>query len=142
MRSLTFWMVAMLLTGSALGGCFIGGAQPGENHAMRNGYYYLGERWVAGTGQPVHEAIGGLARDGAFTSVMLVVENAPVQMDDVVITFGNNQQWRPGTRLEFGPNGTTREIGLPGGVRHIRRVDFVMQNLPGNGRAKVELWAR
>src|SRR5437763_5834395 len=130
MRSLAFWTVAMLLIGSALGGCIVGGAQPGENHAMRNGYSYLGERWVAGTGQAVHEAIGGLARDGAFTSMMLVVENAPVQMDDVVVTFGNHEQWRPGTRLEFGPNGTTREIGLPGGVRHIARVDFVMQNLP------------
>jgi hypothetical protein len=33
-------------------------------------------------------------------------------------------------------------IDLPGGARIIRRVDFFMHNLPGDGKAKVELWAR
>jgi hypothetical protein len=109
---------------------------------MRNGYVYLGERWVHGQGRVVHEAIGGLRHDGRFSSVMLVIENAPVQMDDVVITFANGEQYRPGTALVFGPNQTTREIPLPGGVRIIRRVDFVFNNFPGEGHAKVELWAR
>ncbi|HUJ59891.1 MAG TPA: hypothetical protein VLX92_15410 [Kofleriaceae bacterium] len=109
---------------------------------MRNGYSYLGERWVHGGGREVHEAIAGLRGDGRFTSIMLVVENAPVQMDDVVITFGDGQQFRPGTRLEFGPDSTTREIPLPGGARIIRRVDFVFNNFPGDGKAKVELWGR
>lgn len=109
---------------------------------MRNGYTYLGERMVHGTGQAVHEAIGGLRHDGRFSSVMLVVENAPVEMDDVVITFGDREQFRPGQRLVFGPDSTTREIPLPGGARVIRRVDFVFNNFPGNGHAKVELWGR
>jgi hypothetical protein len=108
---------------------------------MRNGYYYLGERWVHGNGQPVREGIGGLRRDGRFTSVMIVVENAPMQMDDFWITFGNGETFRPGARLVFGPDSTTREIALPG-ARKIRRVDFVMNNFPGNGQAKIELWAR
>jgi hypothetical protein len=119
-----------------------GGAQPAEQHAMRNGYSYLGERWVQGTGQVVHEAIGGLKHDGRFTSVMLVVENAPVEMDDVVITFGDQEQFRPGTKLVFGPDSPSREIALPGGARLIRRVDFVFNNFPGDGHAKVELWGR
>ena len=136
MRSLPISILGLLL-----GGC-VATAQPAENHAMRNGYYFLGDRWVHGTGQVVHEGIGGLKRDGRFTSIMLVVENAPVAMDDFWVTFCNNEQWRPGARLEFGPNTTTREIPLAGGVRCIRRVDFVMNNFPGNGHAKVELWAR
>jgi hypothetical protein len=107
-----------------------------------DGYAFLGDRWVQGNGQAVHEGIGGLRRDGAFTSVRLVVHNAPVQMDDFWITFGDGQQWHPGTRLDFGAGAETREIALPGGARHIRRVDFVMNNFPGNGHAKVELWAR
>lgn len=140
MRSISFLLAAVLAGSSA---CVVEASpRPGVAHAMRDGYAYLGERWVHGTGQPVHEAIGGLKRDGAFASVMLVVENAPVQMDDVAITFGNGQVWRPGTRLVFGPGSTTRQIALPGGVRRVRRVDFVMNNLPGNGAAKVELWAR
>jgi len=109
---------------------------------MRNGYSYLGERWVRGNGRVVHEAIGGLRHDGRWSSVMLVVENAPVEMEDVVITFGDNEQFRPGQRLTFGPDSTTREIPLPGGARVLRRVDFVFNNFPGNGKAKVELWAR
>ena len=139
MRSLSL-LTAVVLAGAALGGCATG--RPAEDHAMRNGYSYLGERWVHGSGQAVHEAIGGLKHDGRFTSVMLVVENAPVQMDDVVITFGDNEQFRPGTRLVFGPDSTTREIPLPGGARVIRRVDFVFNNFPGDGKAKVELWGR
>jgi hypothetical protein len=140
MRSLLF-VITVASIASLVGGC-VANAQPAEAHAMRNGYVYLGERWVHGNGQMVQEGIGGLRNDGQFTSVMLVVENAPVQMDDVVVTFGNGEQYRPGTRLVFGPDSTTREIGLPGGVRHIRRVDFVFNNFPGDGQAKVELWAR
>jgi hypothetical protein len=82
----------LLLLSLALPACVVHSARPAEGHAMRNGYYYLGERW-------------------------------------------------PGVRLVFGPDSTTREIALPG-VRAIRRVDFVMNNFPGNGAAKVELWAR
>ncbi len=134
------FLACLVLGLAVITGCAT--ARPAEDHAMRNGYYYLGERWVHGGGQAVHEGIGGLKRDGAFSSIMLVVENAPVQMDDVAITFGNGEVWRPGMRLVFGPDSTTREIALPGGVRHIRRDDFVFNNFPGDGRAKVELWAR
>jgi hypothetical protein len=130
-----FSAVAILLAG---GGC----GHPAEVHAARNGYNFLGERWVHGHGREVHEAIGGLRGDGGFTSIMLVVENAPVEMYDVVVTFGDGQEYRPGTRLTFGPDSTTREIALPGGVRAIRRVDFVFGNIPGEGKAKVELWGR
>lgn len=139
MRSLLSVILVILV--AATTGCFTA-AEPAEGHAMRNGYVYLGERWVRGGGQPVHEAIGGLKHDGRFTSVMLVVENAPVEMFDVIVTFGDGEQFRPGTRVTFGPNSTTREIGLPGGARVIRRVDFTFANIPGDGRAKVELWAR
>ena len=46
------------------------------------------------------------------------------------------------TRLVFGPNTTSRMIDLPGDLRTLRRVDFFMHNLPGEGKAKLELWAR
>ncbi len=140
MKSLVL-VLAVVLAGAS--GCVVHeGPRPAEGHAMRNGYIYLGERWVHGTGQAVHEAIGGLKHDGRFTSIMLVIEHAPVQMNDLAITFGNGEVYRPGTVLTFGPDSTTREIALPGGARQIRRVDFVFNNFPGDGHAKVELWAR
>jgi hypothetical protein len=142
LHRLSSLVLSGLLVGASLaaGGCVV--AQPAESHAMRNGYNYLGERWVHGGGAEVHEAIAGLRGDGRMTSVMLVVENAPVQMDRVVITFGDGQRQEIPTRIEFGPNSTTREIPLEGGARVIRRVDFVFNNFPGNGQAKVELWGR
>jgi hypothetical protein len=150
MRQLTMklpTLLSALVFATALGtaplvaGCFAA-AQPGEAHAMRDGYSYLGERWVHGGGQAVHEAVVVGRGDGRFTSVMIVVENAPVEMDEVVITYGDGQQQRVGTRLTFGPNSTSRQIPLEGGARHIQRVDFVFSNIPGDGRAKVELWGR
>jgi hypothetical protein len=135
-------LISLVLATASISVVGCGPAAPAENHAMRNGYSYLGERWVHGGGQEVHEAIAGLRGDGAFTSIMLVVENAPVQMDRVVITFGDGQRQEVPTRLVFGADSTTREIPLEGGVRHLRRVDFVFNNFPGDGRAKVELWGR
>ena len=109
---------------------------------MRNGYSFLGSRDVHGHGREVREGIGGLRGDGRWTSVMFVVENAPVEMDEIVVTFGDGEKFAAPTRLVFGPDSTTRMIDLPGGARIIRRVDFFMHNLPGDGHATVELWAR
>lgn len=146
MRSLTTLFAAVAAVAAlASTGCVVHerAARPAEVRAMRDGHVFLGARWVRGNGgQAVHEAIGGLARDGRFTSIMLVVEHAPVELFDVVITFGDGERFRPDARFVFGPDTTTREIPLPGGARIIRRVDFVFANLPGDGRARVELWAR
>jgi hypothetical protein len=140
MRLSSFAFAAVIATSSlTVAGCV---AAPAENHAMRDGYTYLGERWVQGHGREVREGIGGLRGDGRWTSVMFVVENAPVEMDEIVVTFGDGEKFSPPTRLVFGPDSTTRMIDLPGGARIIRRVDFFMHNLPGDGKAKVELWAR
>ena len=35
-----------------------------------------------------------------------------------------------------------RDIDLPGGGRAIRRVEFRYGNLPGGGKAQIELWGR
>jgi hypothetical protein len=117
-------------------------AGAGETHAMNNGFTYLGERYVRGNGREVRESIAGLRNDGRWRKVMIVVENAPVEMNEVVITFASGQKYEPHTSYTFGPGETSRIIDLPGDLRTIRRVDFFMHNLPGNGQAKVELWAR
>jgi hypothetical protein len=40
----------------------------------------------------------------------------------------------------FGQGSTSRQIDLPGGLRHIERVELVSGNLPGGGRAQIEVW--
>jgi hypothetical protein len=134
-----FAWILMLALGGAASGCYVEG-RPAA--VAPGGYVLLGERWVHGGGQAVHEGIGGLRRDGRFVAIRLVVQNAPVELYDVAITFGNGEIYRPGTRLSFGPGTETREIPLAGGTRFIRRVDFVLANVPGDGKALVQLWAR
>jgi hypothetical protein len=135
MRSLGILIAGVL----AVTGC-VREARPAEQHAMRNGYAYLGERWVNGAVD--HDALHVGRRDGRFTSLMVVVENAPVEIFDAVVTFGDNQQWAIPMRLAFGPDSTSRMIDLPGRARIIRRVDFRYANLAAGARAKVELWGR
>lgn len=104
------------------------------------GWTKLGERWVHGGVD--HDTIAVTAAEGRFTRVMLKVERSSLELFDVVITFGDGTTFSPATRLVFTPGETSRVIDLPGGARVIRRVDFRMANLPGGGRAQLELWAR
>src|ERR1700760_3265385 len=143
MRShiLAYCMIAGLAVGASACVATVSGgtARPGEGHAMRNGFNYLGERFVNGGND--HDVIEIGRRDGKFQEVMLVVENAPVELYDMVITFGDGERYEPRPRMRFQPGTTSRNIPLPGGLRVIRRVDFHYGSLVGSG-AKVELWGR
>lgn len=141
MRStlLAFSIAAALAAGA---GCVVAAApaRPAEAHAMRNGFAFLGERMV--NGGVDHDVIHVGRRDGSFHELMIVVERAPVEIHDMVVTFGNGERFAPRTRLVFGPSSTSRSIDLPGGARIIRRVDFRYGNLVAGAQAKVELWGR
>jgi hypothetical protein len=78
----------------------------------------------------------------AANEIAVRVEHSSIQMFDITITFGDGTTFSPPTRLIFTPDTATRTIDLPGDARIIRRVDFHYANLPGGGRAQVELWAR
>src|SRR4051812_29951823 len=119
MRSLLLLIVGIVAVTSV--GC-VSEARPAEAHAMRNGYVYLGERWVNGGAD--HDVIHVGRKDGRFASIMLVVENAPVELFQLLVTFGNGTTYPIPTKLVFGPDSTSRMIDLPGGARVIRRVDF------------------
>lgn len=136
-------VLTCLILAVAGGGCVVAAApaaRPAEAHAMRNGFVFLGERGVDGGVD--HDVIPVGRRDGRFHELMIVVERAPVEIFDMVVTFGNGERWEPRTRLVFGPDSTSRNIDLPGGARTIQRVDFRYGNLVRGTRAKVELWGR
>jgi len=115
-------------------------ARPAEEHAMRNGFVFLGERTV--NGGVDHDVIHVGRQDGQFHELMVVVERAPIEMFDMVVTFGNNERFDPHVRLVFGRDTTSRNIDLPGGARFVKRVDFRYGNLVAGTAAKVELWGR
>ena len=105
------------------------------------GWTRLGERWVQPGGVD-HDTIVVTGAAGTFRQIALRVEHSALELFDVNVTFGDGQQFSPGTRLVFARDTPSRTIDLPGGNRVIRRVDFRYANLPGGGRAQLELWAR
>lgn len=107
---------------------------------MRNGFTFLGERTV--NGGVDHDVIGVGRSEGTFRELMVVVERAPVEIYDMVVTFGNGERFEPHTRMVFGRDTTSRSIDLPGNTRVIKRVDFRYGNLVAGAHAKVELWGR
>jgi hypothetical protein len=134
-------VVALAFAG--LAGCVVAAApaaRPAEAHAARNGFVYLGERIV--NGGVDHDAIHIGRADGQFHELMIVVERAPIELYDMMVTFGNGERWDVRTRLVFGAESTSRNIDLPGGARFIKRVDFRYRNLVAGAHAKVELWGR
>jgi hypothetical protein len=100
----------------------------------------LGERVVNGGGD--RDAIVVGRDDGKLAAIQLKVEHSALELDDVVVTFGDGTTFSPKTKLVFGQGATSRVIDLPGGKRTIKRVDFKYANLPGGGRAQIELWGR
>lgn len=97
----------------------------------------LGERWVDGK---VDRDIIDINRRETYSKIKLVVEHSAVEIWDIVITFGNGDVFKPPHKLVFGKGETSREIDVPGKGRYIQRIEFRYGNLPGGGRAQVEVW--
>ena len=129
----------------AASGCVVHNGPRGERRDDRRDAHFdaqspwdkLGERWV--DGQVDHDVVPVMRRE-RYSKLKLVVEHSAVEIWDVVIVFGNGEVFQPGTRLVFGQGTTSREIDLPGNNRHIERIEFKYGNLPGGGRAQVEVW--
>lgn len=98
----------------------------------------LGERWVRG--RVDRDAVRVGKRWGAYRKIKLIVEHSALEMFDIVITFANGTTFSPETRVVFGKDTGSRIIDLPGDARKIRRIDFKYGNLPGGGKAQVEVW--
>jgi hypothetical protein len=111
-------------------------------HAVSGGHDWeaLGARWVDGRVDRDRIQVG--RDDGRFRTLMLSVRDSAVEIYDVRVVFADGSEFTPRTRLVFGENSRSGQIDLPGGDRVVRFVDFRYGNLPGGGRARVELWGR
>jgi hypothetical protein len=113
----------------------------GAAHAERwdsTGWVKLGDREV--NGRVDHDRIDVGGRDGKFTKLTLYVENSDLELLDFAVTFGNHQTFHPAVQHVFREGSRTRVIDLPGDERTIASIDLKYKNLPGGGRAKVEVW--
>jgi hypothetical protein len=132
--------VAIVLLVHLSSACVVRTGHPRRaEHRAERRWDKLGERWVDGAVD--RDAIHVGRDDGRYRRIKLVVEHSAVELFDVVVVFGDGTSFSPGTRMAFGQGTTSRLIDLPGGDRVIRRVEFRYGNLPGGGRAQVEVWA-
>jgi hypothetical protein len=102
------------------------------------GWVKLGEREV--NGKVDHDRIEVGKADGKFTKLTLYVEKSDLELLDFEVTFGNKEKWHPEVRHVFKEGSRTRVIDLPGDERMIKSIDLKYKNLPGGGRARVEVW--
>lgn len=82
-------------------------------------------------------------RRGPFKEILIVVEDSALEMEDIVVTFGDGSTFSPKTKVRFKEGERTRNIDLPGKKREIRHVDFIVRSLnKKTGKATVKLYAR
>ena len=112
-------------------------SEPGPSFDS-TGWTLIGEQWVEGRRD--HDTIRIGPRKGRFTKVTVVVEGSDLRMDEFVITYDDGKKHKPKMEPTFGEGSRSRAIDLEGKARVIKQVDFKYGNLPGGGRAKVQIW--
>jgi hypothetical protein len=145
-RVLARFSAVLLVASSA---CMVGHAPPPAGglptpavagHPDMTGWRLLGDAQV--TGQFDRSVIRVGKYEGRVARVMLVVMDSNLDVNDVVIQFGNGQRWSPGLRRSFADGSRSRAIDLPGHVRFIRGVELVRGAVPPGGRARAEIWGQ
>jgi hypothetical protein len=86
-----------------------------------------------------HDTIRVGAGAGLYSTIRLRVSGNAVFLRDLHITFSNGSSYDVPVRFMFLPGSSSRNIDLPGVLRHIRRVDMTYTKLPGGGKATVTL---
>jgi hypothetical protein len=104
------------------------------------GWTLLGSQSVEGKRDKDTFAVG--KQQGKFQKLMLVVKDSDLVMLDFVVTFENNTKFEPKLKYEFRENERTRAIDLPGATRKIKKIDVRYENLPGGGKARVEIYGK
>ena len=106
-----------------------------------NQWQLLGRQEVNFRGD--HDRIDVGRREGRFKELQVRVNGAPIEMQKMVVTFGNDETFTPTVRHRFDANSKTRTIDLPGDRRTIKSIDFDYASIDRRqGRATVEVYAR
>jgi hypothetical protein len=108
------------------------------------GWEMLGEQTVSG--RVDHDRITVGRAMGKFSKLMVVVLDSEIEMIDMEVTFRRGGSFHPSIAQFFRENTRTRAIDLPDGYRGPERtieyIDFKYRNLPGGGRARVQVWGK
>ena len=115
----------------------------GEEYSVRDWdeWEFLGERRVDSNSRADHDTIEVGRREGRFSELAFRVEDSRIELYDMVITYTNGESLSPRLSLFFDADTTSRVIYL-GSRRTISHVEFWYRDLPGGGRASVQLYGR
>jgi hypothetical protein len=133
-------IMKLIILSVALATLVVGaGAARAERWDSR-GWVKLGERQV--NGRVDHDRIEVGRREGKLSRLTLVVLDSDLELIDFEIKFAKGPPWHPEVKHFFKEGQRTRLIDFPGDERVIKFIDFKYRNLPGGGRAKVQVWAQ
>ncbi len=138
MRIATLLMALLLIAGRA-------SAQPAPRPTASSapawdsrGWVLLGERTVDGNVD--HDRIEVGRAEGKFSKVNVVVADSDLELIDFKIVFADKTEYHPTVNQYFKEGARTRALDLPPNEPVIKVIDFKYRNLPGGGRARVQVW--
>jgi hypothetical protein len=137
-------VVSLILSGIAGSVQAQGRGEPGRGQWARlesGGWEFLGERAVQFWNDRDRLYIG--RNMGSFTEIQVRVNGAPVEINDMVVTFSNGDIYTPALRRYFDGGAASVPIDLPGGRRFVEHIDFNYRSLSRrDGQAIVMVYAR
>jgi hypothetical protein len=112
-----------------------------EAESRRGHWQLLGERDVDFKND--HDRIDARRAGGPFGELRLEVREAPVEIRELVVKFGNGETFKPKLNARFAEGQGSRIIDLPGNRRSIDAVEFVYRSINRReGKGKVLVYAR
>lgn len=90
-----------------------------------------------------HDRIEVKRRAGPFRQLRIEVRDAPIEIREMIVTFGDHKTFRANIRAQFREGHGSHVIDLPGNRRSIDGVEFVYRSINRRqGRGRVLLYAR
>ncbi len=102
------------------------------------GWTLLGSQTVEGQKDKDVFAVG--KNGGKFDRIMVVVKDSDLELVDFVVFLDGGTKFEPKVQHKFREGARTRAIDLPGNDRVIQKINVRYSNLPGGGKARVEIY--
>ncbi len=90
-----------------------------------------------------HDQIDVGRNEGKFRQLQIRVKDAPIEITNMVVRFGNDQTFSPKLRYKFAEGSGTQVIDLPGERRTIKRIDFNYRSISRReGKGTIAVFGR
>lgn len=117
--------------------------EPKAATELPGGWKLLGQDQAGPRAERGRIAVG--REKGTFNELQVTVQGAPLAIDEVIVTLGNDRQIKPKMQKNFAAN-SSAVINLPGkdnAKRAVKQVEFVYRTTgAGKGRSTVLLYGR